>query len=268
MRVLVTGGAGMVAGHLLRSAPGEHEVHVTWRRTPAPGGVRAHRVALDEPGALDAVLSRVEPDLVVHTAYTSRRAADVVEATRLVAQGCAGHGAQLVHLSTDVVFGGDSPPYTESDPMGPITDYGRWKAEAERLVTASVPDACIVRTSLIVSLDPPDQSTEWLLAAVDAGRAPTLFRDEIRTPIRAVDLATTLWALVALDPVARRGVWHLPGPERMSRMELGQRVLRATGRDPGTVREGSVQDHPSPRAVDTTLIARRTPPGPPPSPVP
>lgn len=268
MRVLVTGGAGLVAGHLLRAAPGEHEVHLSWRTTPPPSGVPAHRAALHVPAEVEALFEQVRPDLVVHTAYSANRREDVVDASHQVAVACAHHHAQLVHLSTDVVFGGDAAPYVESDPLDPVTDYGRWKAEAERLVASLVPDVCITRTSLVVSLDPLDTSTRWLVEAVDRGQRPTLFRDEFRTPIRAVDLAATLWALVDLGPVARRGVWHLPGPERLSRLELGRRLLESTGRGGAEVVEGSITDHPAPRAADTTLHVRRRPPGPPPQPVP
>ena len=268
MKVLVTGGAGLVAGHLVRSAPTQHEVHVTWRSTRPPEGVPAHRTSLELAAEVRALFERVEPEVVVHTAYSPQRREDIVDASREVAAACAHHHAQLVHLSTDVVFGGDAAPYVETDPLSPVTDYGRWKAEAERVVGAMVPDVCITRTSLVVSLDPLDAGTRWLLESVDAGRRPTLFRDEHRTPIRATDLAAILWALVELDPVARRGVWHLPGPERLSRVELGRRLLNATGRDQARVVEGSIADHPTPRAADTTLLVRRRPPGPSPQPVP
>ena len=268
MRVLVTGGAGLVAGHLVRTAPAEHRVHVTWRTSPPPTGVPAHRTSLEVAAEVESLFEEVAPDVVVHTAYSTHRRADIVDATHAVAAACAHHHAQLVHLSTDVVFGGDAAPYVESDPLSPVTEYGRWKAEAERIVTSSVPDVCITRTSLVVSLDPLDGATRGLVESVDAGRRTTLFRDEHRTPIRAVDLAATLWGLVGLDPVARRGVWHLPGPERLSRLELGLRLLQATGRGGAEVVEGSISDHPTPRAADTTLRSRRHPPGPPPRPVP
>jgi dTDP-4-dehydrorhamnose reductase len=268
VRVLVTGGAGLVAGHLLRSAPEAHEVELTWRTTRPPEGVPAHRVDLCVPSQVETLLERVRPEVVIHTAYSAQHRADVVDASHEVATACARHDVQLVHLSTDVVFSGDAPPYVESDPMEPVSDYGRWKADAERLVTAAVAEVCITRCSLVVSLDPPDAGTRWLLGAVDAGERPVLFRDEHRTPIRAVDLAATLWALVDLDPVTRRGIWHLPGPERLSRLELGRRVLRAAGRGDAEVVVGSVQDHPTVRAVDTTLRSRRRPPGPAPQQVP
>src|SRR3989344_5163488 len=58
----------------------------------------------------------------------------------------------LIHISTDMVFPGDAAdpgPYAEDHPLNPdenrLTWYGYTKALAERLVTASLPSAAILR---------------------------------------------------------------------------------------------------------------------------
>lgn len=258
----------MVAAHLLRTAPEEVELAVTWRTAPPPEGVPAHRVDLRDPQAVDGLVADVAPDVVVHTAYSMGERSDIVDAAVETARACARHGVALVHLSSDVVFDGEHPPYSEGDPVGPVSAYGRWKLAAEQGVRELVPDACITRTSLVVSLEPPDRGTGWLLDAVRAGTPPTLFADEVRSPIRAVDLARAIWSLVGRDRSERAGVWHLPGPEAMSRCELGRRILAAAGLDPSAVVEGSLRDHPEPRPRDLTLRSVRPWPGPEPSPVP
>jgi dTDP-4-dehydrorhamnose reductase len=267
VRVLITGGAGLVGSHLLASAPPGTQLSSTWRTTPLPLGVDAHRVELSDRDAATALFERLRPDVVVHTAYSMSLARDVVDATAHVATACGELGAAMVHLSTDAVFGGDRAPYDESDPVAPINDYGRAKVEAEHLARRAVPDACITRTSLVVSTVPPDRGTQQLLDAVAAGERPTLFTDEVRCPIRAADLAAALWALVGLPRAERSGVWHLPGPEALTRLQLGQRLLDAAGLDPNHVRSGSSRAHPSPRPADLTLRTRRGTPGPRPLPV-
>lgn len=257
-----------MATHLRRTAPAGVELQVTWRNRPPAGPVVAHRVDLCDGVAVEALLAAVRPAVVVHTAYSIDRRDDVVEATQQVASACGRHGAELVHLSSDVVFSGESPPYSEGSPLAPVNDYGRWKAEAEARVIATLPDACITRTSLVVSLDPPDRGTAWLLDGVRAGERPTLFHDEIRSAVRAEDLARSIWALLGLGAAERSGVWHIPGPEPISRVELGRRVLRAAGLDPLVAVAGSVRDHPTPRARDTTLVSHRNLPGPRPRRVP
>ena len=68
MRVLVTGGAGLLGGALIRGAPEGVEVHATWRETPVEGA-EAHRVDLADAAAVDALLARLRPAIVIHTAY-------------------------------------------------------------------------------------------------------------------------------------------------------------------------------------------------------
>lgn len=266
MKVLITGGAGLVGSHLVASAPAGVDVEVTWRTTPPTGDVAGHRVELSDATATAHLLEQVRPDVVVHTAYSRALERDVVQATTCVAGACREVGAALVHLSTDVVFGGDRPPYVESDPVAPINDYGRAKAEAERVVRDAVPDACITRTSLVVSIAPPDGATQRLFDAVAAGERPTLFTDEVRCPIRAVDLAAVLWALLELPRDERRGVWHLPGPDALTRLQIGTRLLAAAGLDADHVRAGSAKEMAEPRPADLTMGTDRATPGPRPRP--
>lgn len=260
-RVLITGGAGLVARHLVRARPTGVDLAVTWRTAPPPSGVAAHRAELTDRAAVAGLLERTRPEVVVHTAYRKDRRSDIVDAAEAVASACAAAGVALVHLSTDLVFDGTASPYVESDPLAPLDDYGRAKAVAEERVLDLVPDATVTRSSLVVSTDPLDPVSAALLRAVRSPQPPTLFVDEYRTPIRAEDLAALLWRLVSLDRSARAGLWHLPGPEVLSRLELARRVLARVGLADEPLREGSVHDHPSPRAADVRLASERPPLG-------
>ncbi len=259
--MLVTGGAGNVAGWLARTAPGDVDLHVTEHRQPVPADVRAvgevHRVDLTDSSSTRDLLLAVRPDVVVHTAYLQSDRAAIVDATAAVAGAVHAVGASLVHLSTDVVFAGDRPPYAEDHPTDPITDYGRWKVLAEQAARAAVPDVCTTRTSLVVSTERPDRATAALVDGLRAAREVRLFHDELRQPIRADDLAAELWALVALARDERAGVWHLPGPEHLSRLELGRRLAAQLGLDPSTIVAVSAAEHVPARPRDPRLVGER-----------
>jgi dTDP-4-dehydrorhamnose reductase len=116
----------------------------------------------------------------------------------------------------------------------------------------------------VVSLDPPDPATRRVIESVDptAGVGSdglTLFHDEMRQPILAEDLAIEIWRLLALDRAARAGVWHLPGAQVLSRLELGRRVCARVGADDSALRSGSQADAPGPRPRDLTMVAARRP---------
>ena len=56
---------------------------------------------------------------------------DIVLASANVVDACLAIGAGLVHLSTDMVFGGDRAPYGEHDRPAPVHPYGEAKAVVE-----------------------------------------------------------------------------------------------------------------------------------------
>jgi dTDP-4-dehydrorhamnose reductase len=259
VRVLVTGGAGLVGSALIAMAPEDVDVHATQRDTPVVGAT-AHTIDLADPDDPVGLLQAVRPDVVIHTAYgKDDLERDVIAASRSIAAACAIQSVDLVHLSSDVVFDGEHAPYAEDDPLVPVHAYGRAKAEAEGDVRTAVPDAAVVRTSLVLRADPLDVTTAWIVDALRAGEPLHLFTDEIRCPIRADDLARMLWDLVALPSAERAGPWHLVGPEALSRHALGLLLADAHGLDPSGITAASSRDVPSaePRPRDLTLTAER-----------
>jgi dTDP-4-dehydrorhamnose reductase len=233
VRILITGGAGLLGSELIAHAPAGAELHATQRRTPVTGA-GAHTVELSDAGATGALVERLRPELVIHTAYsqaadTAER--DVLRATESLVHACGRLGCDLLHISTDAVFDGEHAPYAESDEPAPVHAYGRWKAAAERSVRERLPHAAIVRTSLIVRADPPDTGSAWVLDGLRRGEPVRLFVDELRCPIAAEDLAAQLWELSAIPVDARAGVWHLAGPEALSRYALGVLLARRHGVD-------------------------------------
>jgi len=231
MRILITGGAGLLGSELITRAPVGAELHAP-RRTRPVVGAEAHTVDLSDAAASEALLARVRPDLLIHTAYSQNEAErDVWVATESLVHACARVGCELIHLSSDVVFDGEHAPYAEGAEPAPVHAYGRFKAMAEGLVREQLPSAAIVRTSLIVRTSPtPDAVSAWVLDGLRGGGEPLrLFVDELRCPIAVDDLAAQLWELAALPADARAGFWHLAGPEAVSRYTLGVLVARHHG---------------------------------------
>jgi dTDP-4-dehydrorhamnose reductase len=171
---------------------------------------------------------------VIHTAY-AKDEGSIVTATRNVVDAASVVGADIMHISTDVVFSGDGVPRDEDTHPDPVMEYGRWKAVAEEIVGGTSAGSTIVRLPLIVSLDPDDHVTARIRAGASSGNTTTWFDDEVRQPAAASELAEGLWRIAALGRPDRAGVWHLPGPEQLSRYEIAQRVVARLGLDPHSI---------------------------------
>ncbi|RMH03743.1 MAG: SDR family oxidoreductase [Nitrospirae bacterium] len=228
--LLITGGAGYLGQHLVAQATGWH-VHATYLHTPPPvfSGT-FHHCDLTNYTHLAHLLARVRPDVIIHTACSNQTPANIeaiVPAARHLASLASQQAIRLIHLSTDMVFDGTNPPYSEDSPRTPLTPYGYAKARAEEIIQELCPQAVLVRSSLIYGISPLDHQTRWLVGHLDRGEPVTLFTDEIRCPIWVDNLVS---ALLELATLPYTGILHITGPQALSRWEFALGMLALVNR--------------------------------------
>jgi dTDP-4-dehydrorhamnose reductase len=235
-KLLVTGASGYLGIALCAHATRAGWDVVGTYFTRAPDGLRALPLDVRDGAAATALVAGEAPDVVVHTAYRQdgddARAINADGAANVAAAARAA-GARLVHVSSDVVFGGDGDrPLREEDPVGPVTAYGATKAAAEERVAAIAPAAAIVRTSLLYGgPGAPASKHEALILAVARGeREMTFYDDEVRCPVQVGDLAA---ALLELAGTGHEGLLHVAGADAVDRLTFARLVAAARGADPG-----------------------------------
>ena len=273
--LLVLGASGFLGRHVVRAAAEQGPVHCLSRSTSAHWPQRATHEPWSTPDwtGLESALERPGLRGVICCAALARGAeceAAPEHARELnevlpgvLARACAARGLRLVHVSTDLVFGLQTPPRAGFDeqavPM-PSGVYAQTKRSGERAVLAAAPSALVARLPLLFgeSFGTGQGASDALVEALQAGREVQLFTDETRTPADVFEAAR---ALVELCLGSHSGLLHLAGPERLTRYELGLLVLEAAGLEPGpgeVVATRSV-DAPSvpPRPIDASLDAAR-----------
>ena len=129
-----------------------------------------------------------------------------------------------VMVSTDQVFGGDAAPYEVTAATEPRNTYGRTKVEGEKHVLAA--GGCVARLPLLFG--PSDDGSRGATDMLRNARgAVTLFSNETRTPLHVADAARGLVDLCC--DFTQGSVHHLASPERVTRYQLGEMFVEATG---------------------------------------
>jgi dTDP-4-dehydrorhamnose reductase len=106
--------------------------------------------------------------------------------------------------------------------------YGRSKADAERRVLDSDPQALVIRTSAFFGPWDEHNFVTQALDALDAGRPFGAAADQIVSPTYVPDLVNT-----CLDLLIDRecGLWHLTNGAAMSWADLARKACAAAGVD-------------------------------------
>ncbi len=221
---LVVGGSGFLGRSLLK-ALGDRGVG-TYATKPFAGGIAfdATRSTLaDIDCRLPANLKHVfilygaaNPDWCARDPKTTREI-NVDSIIRLL-KDCFDRALMPVYMSTDYVYESVSHERMEDEPRSATTEYGRQKGEVEAWLEGIDRPWLICRSSKIVSGDLGVHSVlgQWV-EDIKAGRAIRCATDQIFTPGYVDDIAT---AMVELAETGRRGVYHVAGPQSMSRYDL------------------------------------------------
>jgi dTDP-4-dehydrorhamnose reductase len=192
---------------------------------------------ISDKAAVTAVIAKVQPDAIIHTAaMTNVDACETerelcwklnVTAVENIVNAIAQHSpnTHLVHLSTDFIFDGEKgTEYTEEDKPNPLSYYALSKWEGEKVVQASTISWAIARTIIVYGIVDNMSRSNVILWAKDAltkGQKINVVDDQFRSPTLAEDLAD---GCIRIADQKAKGIYNLSGKETMSIFELVNRV--------------------------------------------
>lgn len=262
MRVLVTGSAGFVGRRVTEyySKHGHEVIAAYHRNDPDLTAVTTHQVDVTNESEVQWLLSEISPDAVVHAA--AQVDADQCEndrdhawdtnvvGTKNVVRNAERVGSAVLLVSSSFVFSGRFDQYTESDTRDPINVYGETKVAAERVVEkATVP-------SMVVRIDQPygvstDWQTpsmvEWVLDKLASQEGVVeVFADWSNNPIHVRDVAACICLLLE---DGHQGIYHLVGPEHISRYHWARRIAAVFNYDVNRIQRA--------QSADAGLAAKR-----------
>ena len=222
-RIVIVGAGGRLGAALVRAYASDAEVV----------GFNHAELDLARLEVLRATLGALPFDALVNAAaltnvdYCESHREEALQlnaaAPQVLAEICAEKKARFVHISTDYVFDGEACwPYTEEDPVLPISVYGESKRAGELRVLEANERALVVRVSWVFGPDRPSFVDAILTKARTEERVAAI-ADKFSTPSYTLDLAAMLRPL--LDSSEIDGVLHLANRGECSWREYAQGAL-------------------------------------------
>lgn len=272
--LLVTGASGFLGACIMRlaAAAGRDAMGIVNAHSLPVAGRSVRMDLADSRGLMDLIRAE-RPRAVIHAGaltapdYCEMHRAEAtavnLTATGALAMAAFAVDAHFVFISTDLVFDGDRGMYTESDAPSPVNHYAHSKAQAEHLVRAACPDFAVVRPSFIYGEPLADHHASFshaLLRNLRDGTPTPVFRDQYRSPVEVSALAA---AVLEVSNERMDGIWHIAGPDRVSRADFARMLAKIAGLDPSPLREISMDDVPLPASrprdasLDTTKAKAR-----------
>ncbi|MDA8226870.1 MAG: SDR family oxidoreductase [Desulfitobacterium hafniense] len=137
----------------------------------------------------------------------------------------------VIFVSSDYVFDGFNGPYTEEDRPNPLSVYGRHKLEAEKITLAL--EGTVVRITVVYGLEKNQKNfAERLIREAKQKRKVMVPVDQIGSPTYVEDVARALAEVAARQ---LRGIYHVAGPDCISRYELALRIAEVMQLDPAYI---------------------------------
>jgi dTDP-4-dehydrorhamnose reductase len=265
MRVLITGGSGLLGRYLLKTKPDDVDLALTWNKNI--NGVADtlnlwYKLDIRNRADVCDIFEVFRPDLVVHCAaiggvdfaegdYQSTFEVNVTGTSHIV-DACNGYKSKFVYISTNAVFSGNLPPYNEKSPLEPVNSYGVIKTHAERMVRDTAQKWLIIRPFLLYGWPWPGGRTNWAARLIEGlgNKSYKLVHDHIWQPTYAGEVAETIWKLSDQD----HEIYNVAAPERATLYEFGLKVCDVFGLEKNLIRPVGSDYFPSiaRRPNDTT----------------
>lgn len=249
MTIHVVGAAGMLGQDVVRAAG--HAVVAHSRADLDVTDREAVQAALRDATVINCAAytdvdgAETEPE-VAH-AINAEGARNVAEAAR-----------RVIYVSTDYVFDGTKAgPYVESDPVNPISEYGRSKLAGERATLTASPQSLIVRTAWLFGAGGRNFVKTMLRAGEERGEL-TVVDDQVGCPTFTGHLAE---ALLALAEGHGHGFLHMAAAGSCSWFEFAGAIFERAGMAVD-VKPCTTDDFPRParRPANSVLVSERDAP--------
>lgn len=243
-RVLVTGGTGLLGVAIQRSVPTDIEgfsIYFPERSLPEPLPFPTRAADVTDRKQMQSVFEWATPDVVIHTAavgsvdFAEKNREETrkvnIGGTEVVAALCQIFRSRLIYISSNAVFDGRTPFYSETAPVSPINYYGQLKVEAENVVRESNIPWAIVRPILMYGWPyqgERDNPVVWWVRSLEESKPIKVVDNVFSKPLPAWSCAEVVWEIIRQN---RTGICHAAGKDHLSLYQFALNVAEVFNLD-------------------------------------
>jgi dTDP-4-dehydrorhamnose reductase len=254
MRILITGAGGMLGWSVVPVLSQYHEV----------SAFNHAELDITDRFAVERAMQAVRPQVVVHLAaltevdycelYPDEAFHTNTLGAWIVAMACQQSGSLMVYLSTDGAYDGKKgEPYTEYDPVNPLSVYSKSKIAGEMHVRNLLRNHYILRAGWMFGGGERDHKFVGKIVERACRQSELMaVADKVGSPIYTQDLAQTIRKL--LD-ISLFGTYHVSNHGFCSRYEFAVEIVKQLGL-PCTVKPVSSDYFPSPAPRPPMTVLR------------
>jgi len=265
MRIFLTGASGFLGTNFIRVFENRFTIIAIYNNNKPIFNGTTQKLDISNLTELKKSLEVHKPDVVFHLAASSQpnfcelnpeeSYKNNVSSVKNLIEACSPLSIPIVFTSTDLVFDGINPPYSESDKVNPLMIYGKHKVDSENLLIKYYQANSVICRMPLMYDNPEIHKGSFISGILDNLRSRkqvNLFEDEFRTIVSAQDACVGL--MLSFERSLGK-IIHLGGVERLSRTEIGYQICDTLNLDRNLIintKQKEVQ-MPAPRPKDVSL---------------
>lgn len=252
MKVLITGGAGLLGSYWANHIKNKYEIHATYNlNKPNYDGTVFHQIDLLNSEKIEHLIDQILPSIIIHTvgitnvedcennpeeAYKTN-----VLMVKSLAKICHKKMIKLVNISTDHLYNGEKSFYTELDTAEPLNVYATTKLQGEKVATDFCPSSLNIRTNFFgKSISKKTSYTDWIVKNLKDKKVIAYNDDCFFTPIQMSELIDFVHLLVEKNQC---GIFNVCGSERISKYQFALRVCEILNANPTLIKKTTMDEN-------------------------
>jgi dTDP-4-dehydrorhamnose reductase len=206
MKILILGSTGMLGSEIFKVFSNVKKYDLfTSSRTKMRESKNHIEIDLVNEDYLKKI-QKIDPDLVIYcTGNTSVSECELnpdmakklhIDVPGQISRVCK----KIIYISTDSVFSGEHPPYTEESLTSPINFYAQSKSEGEKEIKKKSSDYMIIRTNMYgIGSSRGESLVEWAVSNMSLGNKIDGFADLFFNPLSVNQISYAIKFLIEKD---------------------------------------------------------------------